>query len=86
MNPKHHSKISSTLYRECERIIQDAGLETELSDFNIENIESEIPNHVRAFMMTGDQVSDLSIFTQLQHYESQTNLIDFTTDFTVYLI
>ena len=33
--PKHHSKISSTLYRECERIIQDACLEGELSDFNI---------------------------------------------------
>ena len=82
---KHHSKISSTLYRECERIIQNAGLETELSDFNIKNIESEIPNQVRAFMMTGDQVSDLSIFTQLQHYESQTNLIDFTTDFNIAL-
>ena len=83
--PKHHCKISSTLYRECERIIQDAGLEGELSDFNIENIESEIPNQVRAFMTSGDQVSDLSIFTQLQHYESQTNLIDFTTDFNIAL-
>ncbi len=83
--PKHHCKISSTLYRECERIIQEAGLETELSDFNIENIESEIPNQVRAFMMIGDQVSDLAIFTQLQHYESQTNLIDFTTDFNIAL-
>ena len=83
--PKHHSKISSTLYRECERIIQDAGLETELSDFNIENIESEISNQVRAFMTTGEHASDLSILTQLQHYESQTNLIDFTTDFNIAL-
>ncbi len=83
--PKHHSKISSTLYRECERIIKDAGLEGELSDFNIENIESEIPGQVKAFMTSGDQVSDLAIFTQLQHYESQTNLIDFTTDFNIAL-
>ena len=83
--PKHHCKISSTLYRECERIIQDAGLEVELSDFNIENIESEISDQVRAFMTTGEQVSDLSILTQLQHYESQTNLIDFTTDFNIAL-
>ncbi len=83
--PKHHCKISSTLYRECERIIQDAGLEGELSDFNIENIENEIPGQVKAFMTSGDQVSDLSIFTQLQHYDSQTNLIDFTTDFNIAL-
>lgn len=83
--PKHHCKISSTLYRECERIIQDAGLEVELSDFNIENIESKISDQVRAFMTTGEQVSDLSILTQLQHYESQTNLIDFTTDFNIAL-
>lgn len=83
--PKHHCKISSTLYRECERIIQDAGLEAELSDFNIENIESEISNQVKAFMATDEQVSDLSILTQLQHYESQTNLIDFTTDFNIAL-
>ena len=46
--PKHHSKISSTLYRECESIIKKANLVAELSDFNIENIESEIPNQVRA--------------------------------------
>ena len=27
--PKHHCKISSTLYRECERIVKGAGLESE---------------------------------------------------------
>ena len=36
-------------------------------------------------MTTGERVSDLSILTQLQHYESQTNLIDFTTDFNIAL-
>ena len=25
--PKHHCKISSTLYRECDRIVKEAGLE-----------------------------------------------------------
>ena len=83
--PEHHRKISSTLYRECERIVKEAGLESELSDFNIENIESGISNQVKAFMTTGERVSDLSILTQLQHYESQTNLIDFTTDFNIAL-
>ena len=34
--PEHHRKISSTLYRECERIVKEADLEGELSDFNIE--------------------------------------------------
>ena len=53
--------------------------------FNIENIESGISNQVKAFMTTGERVSDLSILTQLQHYESQTNLIDFTTDFNIAL-
>ena len=83
--PEHHRKISSTLYRECERIVKEADLEGELSDFNIENIESGISNQVKAFMTTGERVSDLSILTQLQHYESQTNLIDFTTDFNIAL-
>ena len=30
--PKHHCKISSTLYRECERIVKEADLESELKD------------------------------------------------------
>ena len=83
--PKHHCKISSTLYRECERIVKEAGLESELSDFNIEAIEKEILKQVKAFIPRGEHALDLSIFTQLQHYESQTNLIDFTTDFHIAL-
>lgn len=83
--PKHHCKVSSTLYRECERIIQDAGLEAELSDFNIENIENEILKQVKEFIPRSEHAQDFSIFTQLQHYESQTNLIDFTTDFNIAL-
>ena len=83
--PKHHCKVSSTLYREYERIIQDADLEGELSDFNIENIESEILKQVKEFIPRSEHTQDFSIFTQLQHYESQTNLIDFTTDFNIAL-
>ena len=84
--PKHHCKISSTLYRECERIVKEAGLENELFDFNIEAIEEEILNQVKRFIPRGENTPDLlSIFTQLQHYGSQTNLIDFTTDFHIAL-
>ena len=78
--PEYHCKISSTLYRECERMVQEAGLESELSDFDIKAIEEEIFNQVNKFIPRGEYASDLSIFTQLQHYASQTNLIDFTTD------
>lgn len=83
--PKHHCKISSTLYRECKRIVQEAGLEGELSDLNIKAIEEQILKQVKAFIPHDDRKSDLSIATQLQHYESQTNLIDFTTDLHIAL-
>lgn len=84
--PKHHPKISSTLYRECERIFKEAGLENELSDFDIEAIEEEIFDQVKRFIPRGENTPDfLSVFTQLQHYDSQTNLIDFTTDFHIAL-
>ena len=83
--PKHHCKISSTLYRECEHIVKEAGLENELSDFDIKAIEREFLNQVKAFIPRDEHASDLSISTQLQHYESQTNLIDFTTDLHIAL-
>ena len=72
--PKHHCKISSSLYRECERIVREARLESELSHFDIKAIEGKIPNQVKAFIPRGEYELDLSIFTQLQHYGSQTNL------------
>ena len=83
--PEYHSKVSSTLYRECARIVKEAGLKDELSDFNIKAIEKEILEQVKAFIPPSEQALDLSIFTQLQHYSSQTNLIDFTTDFNIAL-
>ena len=83
--PKHHCKISSTLYRECERVVKEVGLESELSDFDLEAIEREILNQVNEFVSHSERMSDLSVFTQLQHYDSQTNLIDFTTDFHIAL-
>ena len=83
--PKHHCKISSTLYRECQRVVQKLGLEGEFSDFNIKAIEEEILKQVNEFIPRGEQALDLSIFTQLQHYGSQTNLIDFTTDLHIAL-
>ena len=53
--------------------------------FDIEAIEKEFLNHVKAFIPRDEYASDLSISTQLQHYESQTNLIDFTTDLHIAL-
>ena len=83
--PKHHCKISSTLYRECQCVFQKTGLESEFPDFDIKAIEEEILDQVKAFIPRGDRALDLSVFTQLQHYSSQTNLIDFTTDFNIAL-
>ena len=83
--PKHHCKVSSTLYRECACIFKEAGLKDEFSDFNIEAIEGEILKQVKTFISPSEQALNLSIFTQLQHYSSQTNLIDFTTDFNIAL-
>ena len=83
--PKHHCKISSTLYRECKCAFQKTGLESEFPDFDIKAIEEEILDQVKAFIPRGDRALDLSVFTQLQHYSSQTNLIDFTTDFNIAL-
>lgn len=80
--PKYHCKISSTLYRECERVVQ-----SELPDLNIEVIEREILKQVKKFIRDGESVSKfpILILTQLQHYGSRTNLIDFTTDFNIAL-
>ena len=60
-------------------------LRGELSDFDIEAIKGEILDQVKAFIPRGEHTPHLSIFTQLQHYDSQTNLIDFTTDFHIAL-
>ena len=62
-------------------LLREAGFERELSDFDIKAIEEEILDQVDEFIPRGEQALDLSILTQLQHYDSQTNLIDFTTDF-----
>ena len=83
--PKYHCKISSTLYRECERVVRREEPESELPDFNIEVIEREISKQVKKFIPDGESVSNLPILTQLQHYGSRTNLIDFTTDFNIAL-
>ena len=83
--PEHYEKVSSALYRERLYAIQKAGLEGELVDFDIEAVENEILDQVKRFIPPDDVVQDFSILTQLQHYGSPTNLIDFTTDFHIAL-
>lgn len=83
--PKRHCKISSTLYRECRSVFREADLESEFSDFDIKAIEEEILDQVNVFIPRGEHISDPSVLTQLQHYSSQTNLIDFTTDYNIAL-
>ena len=83
--PKDHEKVSSTLYRECLSVIQEAGLEGELVDFDMETVEKEVLAQVKMFAQSDEGTQDFSVLTQLQHYGSPTNLIDFTTDFHIAL-
>jgi len=83
--PKDHEKVSSALYRECLSVIQEAGLEGELVDFDMETVEKEVLARVKMFAQSNEGTQDFSVLTQLQHYGSPTNLIDFTTDFHIAL-
>ena len=83
--PEHYEKVSSTLYRDRQCVIKKAGLGSELVDFDIEAVENEILDQVKRFIPPGDIAQDFSILTQLQHYGSPTNLIDFTTNFKIAL-
>ncbi len=67
--PKHYRRVSSSLYRRREEI--------EMEDLDINIAQTEILKVARTFVGHAD---DERILTQLQHYGSATNLIDFTTD------
>ena len=67
--PRHYSKVSSTLYRHYQRIPN--------ASFNIEAVQDEVITEARNYA-TKD--GDLEILGELQHYGGRTNLIDFTTD------
>ena len=75
--PKCYEKISSTLYR-CYPAEFDSG------KFNLERAQGEILKEARDYIHEPEK-KDFEILTELQHYGSKTNLIDFTTDYHIAL-
>ena len=68
--PQHYEKVSSSLWRECQKEI---GTE----EFDIEAIQERMLTEVKDYTHEKDE---FEILTELQHYGGHTNLIDFTTD------
>ena len=68
--PQHYEKVSSSLWRECQKEI---GTE----EFDIEAIQVDILEVAKAYTYKEDS---FEILTELQHYGGHTNLVDFTTD------
>lgn len=75
--PEHYDKVSSALYR-----LTPDGFDSgkfDLERLNKENLE-DARNHIK-----DHEKGDFELLTELQHYGSQTNLIDFTTDYHIAL-
>ena len=94
--PECYPKVSSTLYRQYEKILTDR--------FNVENFQNEmliaakehLPGTTRDFEtpvrrlgaaigIPSEPDHGFETLTELQHYGGKTNLIDFTTDYRVAL-
>ena len=73
--PEHFPKVSSSLYRQYEKIE-----EIELENLSIEIVQRDMLDAAKVY---SSETDDLEILTQLQHYGGKTNLIDFTTDFLI---
>ena len=68
--PEHYEKVSSSLWRECQKEI---GAE----EFDIETIQKKMLEVSKNYTHETDE---FEILTELQHFGGYTNLIDFTTD------
>lgn len=79
--PEHYEEysqqISSSLYRQ-RRTTFESG------QFDIEEVQKKILAEARNYTHEREK-EDFEILTELQHYGSQTNLIDFTTDYHIAL-
>ena len=75
--PKCYPKISSTLYRNYEGVL-DSG------QFTIKQIQDIGTQKVRDYTRNQDK-QDFEIASELQHYGGRSNLIDFTTDYHIAL-
>ena len=68
----HCGKVSSTLYRKYIRSIDSRSLSL---------LQKEILRDLKSYLTAYDQKDDFEILTELQHYGTETNLIDFTSDY-----
>ena len=75
--PEHYDKVSSALYR-----LAPDGFDS--GQFNLESLQKEILKNARDHIHNHEK-DDFELLTELQHYGSQTNLIDFTTDYHIAL-
>ena len=73
--PECYQRISSTLYRQYEKVI-------ETEDFDIEFAQEEMLEQVKRYTSFTD---DTDILTELQHFGGNTNLIDFSGDYLIAL-
>ena len=74
--PECNPKVSSNLYREYEKEIED-------DSFDIKVVQQGILNEAREYI--SETASDIEVLTELQHHGGKTNLIDFTADYLVAL-
>lgn len=75
--PEHYDKVSSALYR-----LTPDGFDS--GEFDLERLQKEILKNARNHIHDYEK-KDFELLTELQHYRSQTNLIDFTTDYHIAL-
>ena len=75
--PKHYDKVSSSLYNRYPNALES-------SQFDLEDLQKgtllEARNHIR-----DRSKENFEILTELQHFGSPTNLLDFTTDYHIAL-
>ena len=75
--PEHYDKVSSSLYNRYPNALES-------SQFDLEDLQKgtllEARNHIREYAK-----EDFEILTELQHFGSPTNLLDFTTDYHIAL-
>ena len=74
---KPYPKVSSSLFRQYEEI--------DAEGFDIEVVEREILNEAKAYIRYTGETEEFEILSQLQHNGGLTNLIDFTTDYSIAL-
>lgn len=75
--PEHYEKVSSTLYR----LAPD---EFDSEKYDLESLQKEILKITRNHIHDHEK-ERFELLTELQHYGSQTNLIDFTNDYHIAL-